>query len=346
MRTYFERLENCRHRRSERFWSKLGRNPSRHGWGGWLPTERAIPHDGAQATTTCARRSSQSAQGRAGVGRRPARRPCAARKPATIPTTGASSRAERHRRALRAADDGQPRAGGHARAAARQSQSRYPGSAEDRARRARHARAVRRRQPGDRRRVPEGRAAVRRAREAQRGRRRRAPGARVARSHPGRRRVQHAAAADAVGHRPARGARSPEDSGARRCSRASAGTCRIATKSPSSTGCPSRRGRRCGAPRSRRTIRSSRSGRRTGAASTRPTASCCRSSSASTNEQPEPDLFCYGLIGRFEGYFPGYSTLVREEPELPDVGRPQGAHEQHGGHRHAAHPPTRAMRRP
>jgi choline dehydrogenase len=43
MRTYFERLEDCRHRGLERFWSKLGRNPSRHGWGGWLTTEKAIP---------------------------------------------------------------------------------------------------------------------------------------------------------------------------------------------------------------------------------------------------------------------------------------------------------------
>jgi choline dehydrogenase-like flavoprotein len=43
MRTYFERLENCSHRPFERLLSKLGRNPSRHGWGGWLKTERAIP---------------------------------------------------------------------------------------------------------------------------------------------------------------------------------------------------------------------------------------------------------------------------------------------------------------
>jgi choline dehydrogenase len=46
MRAYFERLEECRHRPIERLWTKLGRNPSRHGWKGWLPTELAIP-DGA-----------------------------------------------------------------------------------------------------------------------------------------------------------------------------------------------------------------------------------------------------------------------------------------------------------
>ena len=42
MRTYFERLENCRHRPFERLLSKLGLNPSRHGWGGWLHTEKAV----------------------------------------------------------------------------------------------------------------------------------------------------------------------------------------------------------------------------------------------------------------------------------------------------------------
>ncbi|HEY2906444.1 MAG TPA: GMC family oxidoreductase, partial [Vicinamibacterales bacterium] len=43
MRTYFERLENCRHRPFERFLSKFGINPSRHGWAGWLDTERTDP---------------------------------------------------------------------------------------------------------------------------------------------------------------------------------------------------------------------------------------------------------------------------------------------------------------
>ena len=43
MRSYFERLENCQHRPYERFLGTLGQNPSRHGWSGWLQTERAIP---------------------------------------------------------------------------------------------------------------------------------------------------------------------------------------------------------------------------------------------------------------------------------------------------------------
>jgi choline dehydrogenase-like flavoprotein len=43
MRTYFERIENCQHRPDERLLSHLGQNPSRHGWDGWLQTEKAIP---------------------------------------------------------------------------------------------------------------------------------------------------------------------------------------------------------------------------------------------------------------------------------------------------------------
>jgi choline dehydrogenase-like flavoprotein len=43
MRRYLERIEDCRHRRFHRVLSWLGFNPTRHGWKGWLPTERAIP---------------------------------------------------------------------------------------------------------------------------------------------------------------------------------------------------------------------------------------------------------------------------------------------------------------
>ena len=43
MRTYFERIENCRHRTPYRWLSKLGINPSRHGWRGWLHTQKALP---------------------------------------------------------------------------------------------------------------------------------------------------------------------------------------------------------------------------------------------------------------------------------------------------------------
>jgi choline dehydrogenase len=42
---YFQRIENCRHRGDERFWQHFGIDPSRHGWSGWLPTEKAAPHE-------------------------------------------------------------------------------------------------------------------------------------------------------------------------------------------------------------------------------------------------------------------------------------------------------------
>jgi len=43
MRRYFERLENCRHRPIYRWLARLGINPTRHGWRGWLPVETTIP---------------------------------------------------------------------------------------------------------------------------------------------------------------------------------------------------------------------------------------------------------------------------------------------------------------
>jgi choline dehydrogenase len=44
MRRYFERLENCRYRPFYRFLYRLtGWNPTKHGFSGWLSTEKAIP---------------------------------------------------------------------------------------------------------------------------------------------------------------------------------------------------------------------------------------------------------------------------------------------------------------
>lgn len=43
MRAYFERIENCHHRRLHRWLAKIGFNPTRHGWKGWLRTEKSIP---------------------------------------------------------------------------------------------------------------------------------------------------------------------------------------------------------------------------------------------------------------------------------------------------------------
>ncbi len=43
MRRYFERLEDCRHRPVHRWLARLGIDRTRHGWRGWLRTEKAIP---------------------------------------------------------------------------------------------------------------------------------------------------------------------------------------------------------------------------------------------------------------------------------------------------------------
>jgi choline dehydrogenase len=43
MRSHFERLENCHHRPVHRWLSKIGINLTRHGWHGWLHTEKSIP---------------------------------------------------------------------------------------------------------------------------------------------------------------------------------------------------------------------------------------------------------------------------------------------------------------
>ena len=46
MRKYFEKLENCHHRPLSRLLKSItGLNPSRHGFGGWLRTEKAVPVD-------------------------------------------------------------------------------------------------------------------------------------------------------------------------------------------------------------------------------------------------------------------------------------------------------------
>ena len=40
---YLQRVEDCRYRPMQRLLHAIGLNPSRHGWSGWLSTERAIP---------------------------------------------------------------------------------------------------------------------------------------------------------------------------------------------------------------------------------------------------------------------------------------------------------------
>ena len=43
MRKYFERMERCAYRPAWKFFSKLGWNPTRHGFKGWFQTEVALP---------------------------------------------------------------------------------------------------------------------------------------------------------------------------------------------------------------------------------------------------------------------------------------------------------------
>lgn len=45
MRHYAKRVENCHHRPAWRLLRHLGIDPSGHGWAGWLRTEVAIPHE-------------------------------------------------------------------------------------------------------------------------------------------------------------------------------------------------------------------------------------------------------------------------------------------------------------
>lgn len=45
MRTWLRRVENCRHRPIWRFLSRLGLDPTGHGWDGWLTIERSRPDD-------------------------------------------------------------------------------------------------------------------------------------------------------------------------------------------------------------------------------------------------------------------------------------------------------------
>jgi len=43
MRRYFQRVENCHHRSLHRWLAKIAINPTRHGFKGWLSTEKATP---------------------------------------------------------------------------------------------------------------------------------------------------------------------------------------------------------------------------------------------------------------------------------------------------------------
>ncbi len=92
MRSYFERIERCEHRGDERALSRIGRNPSRHGWEGWLQTERALPSAAILnrdlRTTFFDLAAFGSAESRVRSHRR--RSTGASRQPSKTPTIGAS----------------------------------------------------------------------------------------------------------------------------------------------------------------------------------------------------------------------------------------------------------------
>jgi choline dehydrogenase-like flavoprotein len=275
MRTYFERIEDCRHRWWERVLSKLGRNPSRHGWGGWLPTERAIPltalKDGNLRTTILkSAKDALRARSAGPLGDRA--RIESQEDPNDWRVVSESAIGLRY--APMTTDN-------HSRVGTRERlldiQSRYPGRLKielnalatrvlfDEMNRATGVEYL----SGERlyrahAKPSDAAGAVRQARASRAG---------VLAGG-----VQHAPTA-----RRCRGSARVQSS--RRTgspcvsiSQASGGTCRIATRSRSSTACPSMRGRPCAARRSPGMTRSSRSGRTIVAASSRPTASCSRSS--------------------------------------------------------------------
>ena len=279
---------------------------------------------------------------RVGAGRRSTAIGAADRRPiargstaSSIPTTGASSR-RRHRPALYAADDAQSCARRHARAGARRAAAPSR-PAEDRAARARDARAVRRQQPRDRRRIPEGRTALRRAREAERRGRRAAQVLRGARSHPRRRRLQHAAAADAVGHRAARATLEAHGIPVR-VDLPGVGQNlqdRYEVAVVNRMNFPAwdvARGRdlheqRSAVPRVGRTPDGRLHDQRRGALGDR---------SIERRAPVAGSVPATRIIGRLRRLLPRLLDAAAEEPELSDLGRAQGAHEQHRRRGHAA----------
>ena len=232
-----QRLENCRHRPAM---ARAGaaRHRSDRSWLERLAAAPSAPCRCRRWTTSRADRDDAAVGGLARCVVRPAAGArCAGwSRPRPIPTTcgNCGGRLDRHLLHAAHAPTGTARIGTRERLL--DVAARYP----DRLRIELHALATRvlfrRREPCDRRRVPEGRAAVPGTpRSPQAGgspRRRPLAGAR---GDPGRRCVQHAAAADAVRHRSAR-RRWPRT--AFRCGStcpASGATCRTATRSASST---------------------------------------------------------------------------------------------------------------
>ena len=122
--------------RSSAFWHTFGIDPSRHGWSGWLPTEKAEPGRSHCRSARCGRSSRESVdQHDEGIRRALAGPP---RGAASIRTTGASSSATRSAPRYAAADHRTASARRGTRAAAQRGEATSR-SAAHRAERARDA---------------------------------------------------------------------------------------------------------------------------------------------------------------------------------------------------------------
>ena len=119
MRKYFERLENCRHRPIHRWLARLGINPTRHGWHGWLPDrKRRSRSRRSPGSPLCARRHRQRASPHSSTA--PNRgSACAGSCGAVRSERLAAGEGQRHGHPLPAADHRPPPPQRHARARAR-----------------------------------------------------------------------------------------------------------------------------------------------------------------------------------------------------------------------------------
>ena len=335
MRRYFQRLENCRHRPVWRALSRLGLDPD----GPRLATAGCPPNAPCRGrcsrTGACSIRSSDSAREVLLGSSRPLRGDPAAGGRSGRPQRPAPAAQERGRTLLHAADapTGTGASGTRERLLdVAQAPSR---SAADRAARAGDARAVRCRQPRHRRRVPEGRAAVPRPSTTRRRHGRAADDPCRARGDSRRRRVQHAATADAVGHRAA--ATALEQHGiAVRVDLPGVGR---NLQDRYEIGVVNRMSRPWRVLKGARFATDDRlfsewSRHRTGMYASNGAALAV--SLRSQPDRPLPDLFCMALLARFEGYFPGYSRDIADTSRLSHLGGAQGAHQQSRRRGHAA----------
>ena len=317
---------------------RLGINPSRHGWDGWLAHRAAGAERGASATATSAARSS-SRRSAALRGRRarsefrvrslsnseadPNDWRVAARRRVGIrytPLTTHNHVARRHARAPAR------RAAAGTRIGCRSRPTRWPRECCSTTSSAPSASSI-----------SKGERLYRAHAQPSDARWRAAPGVRLARSDPGRRRLQHAAAADALGHRRAAISSPGTASPCASTCPASARTCRIATRSRSSTGWRSTawkvlEGATFTTERRAVSRVDDRAGRRVhdqrraavGGRFAPASIGRCRICSATRCSRRSP-----ATSRAIRGYLP-------EQPELPDLGRPEGTHEQHRRPRDAA----------